>query len=287
MLTTTLTLTVYAHYHPHSDHFQMGDKIQVSVRKEEFNEWKERLVENKTYVMHNFNVFRNELQFKVCDHTYGMQFTAGTTLKQKEFPDIPENEYDFKKIGDILSGNYRTDLLIDIIGAFHKLIFSQTEASLKKIIFSLMDFRYKQDIKVIHKNGSGKFVFWDRQCVDIIDISAADLRNQMLAEGEDDPKAYILSLDFLLARTMTLRVKVQPSYKQSFVIRHSEDPNMIKTILDTMYISITADHDPDPIQVVTPAKRLSPDFDIDLLQSPIQNFTQLSSSKVAKHIKTK
>ncbi|KAF1872333.1 hypothetical protein Lal_00016631 [Lupinus albus] len=261
---------------------------------------------------------------------------------QKEFTDIPEKEYDFKFFGDILSGNYRTYLLIDIIGVFHKLIFSQTEASFKKIIFSLRDFsgdvinctlweshamkfmnyynnqpirepmiilltharvkegqgkysstvsnswceskilideeivnldiykqRYKLDIKVIHKNGSGKFVFWDRQYADIIGISTAHIRNQMLVEEEDDPKAYPLSLDFLLARTMALRVKVQPSYNQSFMIRLYEDPNLIKTILDTIGIlepiSITADHDPYHIQVVNLAKRLSSDFDINLL----------------------
>ncbi|KAE9614223.1 putative nucleic acid-binding protein [Lupinus albus] len=96
--------------------------------------------------------------------------------------------------------------------------------------------QYKLDIKVIHKNGSGKFVFWDRQYADIIGISTAHIRNQMLVEEEDDPKAYPLSLDFLLARTMALRVKVQPSYNQSFMIRLYEDPNLIKTILDTIGI---------------------------------------------------
>ncbi|KAF1877802.1 hypothetical protein Lal_00038111 [Lupinus albus] len=92
---------------------------------------------------------------------------------------------------------------------------------------------------------------------------------------------------------MALRVKVQPSYNQSSVIRLSEDPNLIKTILDQIVIfqptnsddmkaksdindsfqldsvsashiffykiytaksvSITADHDPDLLQVLTPA----------------------------------
>ncbi|KAF1889299.1 hypothetical protein Lal_00024622, partial [Lupinus albus] len=55
-------------------------------------------------------------------------------------------------------------------------------------------------------------------------------------EGEDDPKAFPLILDELLARTMALRVKVQPSYNQSSVIRHFEDPNLIKTILDQIVI---------------------------------------------------
>ncbi|CAL0305323.1 unnamed protein product [Lupinus luteus] len=329
--------------------------------------------------MHNFNVMKNDLQFKACDHLYRLQFTTGTTLKQREFPDIPKFEYDFTKFSDILAGNCRSDLLIDIIGAFDKLTYSQPKASLKKVVFTLKDFsgdvitctlweahamklisyydnkqigepmvillsncrvkegqgkypptvsnswsgskilidkeignidkykeryvdftlyvksiseisdltsseeitcvtvgtttmfvvgkqgwyydgctkctkktdvkdgpftckcgtynktstpRYKLDIKVCHQHGSGRFVFWDRQYADIIGISAYELKNQMLAEGEDDPKAFPLSLDELLARTMALRVKVQPSYNQSSVIRLSEDPNLIKKVLD-------------------------------------------------------
>ncbi|KAE9603804.1 putative nucleic acid-binding protein [Lupinus albus] len=357
----------YVQLPPKPGHLEMilmdskGDRIQVSVRKDQFNEWREHLVESSTYVMHNFNVMHNDIQFKACDHVYRMQFTAGTTLKQREFPDIPEWEYDFKKFGDILDGNGRNDLLIDIIGAFDKVIFSQTQGNLKKVVFSLKDFsgdfinytlweshatkfekhynnhcnvepmiilltharikegqgkyphsisnswcgskiligeeipnidkykqRYKLDIKVIHQHGSGRFVFWDCQCADIIGVSASDLRDQMVAEGEDDPKAFSLILDELLARTMALRVKVQPSYNQSSVIRLSEDPNLIKNILDQIVIFqsvyITADHDPDLLQVLTPAKRLSADIDVDLIQSPLYNSTQLSSSKVAKHI---
>ncbi|KAE9584759.1 hypothetical protein Lalb_Chr25g0281591 [Lupinus albus] len=119
-----------------------GDKIQVSVRKDEFNQWSQCFLENNTYVMHNFNVMRNDLQYKACDHVYRMQFTPGTTLKQREFPDIPELEYDFKKFSDILFGNFRSDLLIEVIGVFDKLIFSQTQSNLKKVIFTIKDFWY-------------------------------------------------------------------------------------------------------------------------------------------------
>ncbi|KAF1874419.1 hypothetical protein Lal_00029846 [Lupinus albus] len=234
----------YVQIPPKPGHLEMilmnskEDKIQVSVRNEEFNEWKERLVENKTYSC-------TILMILIC-----------------KYPPTVSNSWRGSKI---------------LIGE-------------EIINLDIYKQRYKLDIKVIHKNGSGKFVFWDRQCSDIIGIYAANLRNQMIAEGEDDPKAYTLSLDFLLARAMALRVKVQLSYNQLFVIRLSEDPNVIKTILDTIgiveSIYIIVDHYPDYIQVITPTKRLSLDFDIDLLQSSVQNFTQLSSSKVAKHIKT-
>ncbi|KAE9607670.1 putative nucleic acid-binding protein [Lupinus albus] len=50
-----------------------GDKIQVSDRKDEFNQWSQCLLENNnTYVMHIFNIMRNDLQYKVCDHVYRM-----------------------------------------------------------------------------------------------------------------------------------------------------------------------------------------------------------------------
>ncbi|KAE9617964.1 hypothetical protein Lalb_Chr03g0041121 [Lupinus albus] len=55
---------------------------------------------------------KTDLQYKACDHVYRMQFTPGTTLKQREFHDIPELEYDFKKFSDILSENFRADMLI-------------------------------------------------------------------------------------------------------------------------------------------------------------------------------
>ncbi|XP_019457533.1 PREDICTED: uncharacterized protein LOC109357934 [Lupinus angustifolius] len=118
-----------------------GDKIQVSVKKDEFNQWREYLVENNTYVMYNFNVFHNDLQFKACNHAYRMQFTVDTTLRDKEFPEIPQFEFVFKKFADILAGNFESDLLVDIIGAIDKMVFSQTQASLKKVIFNLKDSR--------------------------------------------------------------------------------------------------------------------------------------------------
>ncbi|KAF1872128.1 hypothetical protein Lal_00033782, partial [Lupinus albus] len=123
-----ITQLWYVQIPPKPGHLEMifmdskGDKIQ----------WSQSLLENKTYVMHNFNVLRNDLLFKACDHLFRMQFTAGTTLKQREFLDIPELEYDFKKFSDIISGNFWSDLLIDVIGVYDKLIFSQTQSNLKK-----------------------------------------------------------------------------------------------------------------------------------------------------------
>ncbi|KAF1897986.1 hypothetical protein Lal_00032748 [Lupinus albus] len=88
-----------------------GSKIQVYVRNEEFNVWKEQLVEYKTYVVHNFDVMLNDLQFKAYEHVYRMEFTTGTTLEQVFYPGIPHFEYDFKKFGQIIVDNVPTYLL--------------------------------------------------------------------------------------------------------------------------------------------------------------------------------
>ncbi|XP_019447264.1 PREDICTED: uncharacterized protein LOC109350489 [Lupinus angustifolius] len=235
--------------------------------------------------MHNFNVIHNDLQFKACDHAYRMQFSSGTTLKEMDFPDIPLFDDNFKNVGEILAGNFQTDLLVgkyppsvsnswcgskffinDEIPDFQNykdrfltlslscdtlsqgnnqlsqysnlsdddLFIYKVEVKTISEIAALTSTeeityvtvgtttmfivgkqgryydgcikctkktevkdgpftckcgtynlsstpRYKLDIKVIHQNGSGRFVFWDRQCAEIIGISACELRNQMVA----------------------------------------------------------------------------------------------------------
>ncbi|KAL6508619.1 hypothetical protein OROGR_023330 [Orobanche gracilis] len=460
----------YIQMPPKPDHLEMilmdskGDKIQVSIRKDDFTEWNGKLKEHHTYVMHNSHVVRNDLQYKTCEHAYRMQFTSGTTLKEKDLPDIPLYEFQFKSFSDILAGNCRTYLLVDSMGVVHEVNYSQPNANLKKVVFTMKDISgdlisctlweehaikfmnychskpidapiiiilthawikesqgkyppsvsnswygskllinedipdidkfkssfdanqncetssqrltqmsqysqlfeqerfmykaesktiyefnsltssekllvtvgttvmfiigkngwyyegcekcykkadlYKSEMKVVHKNGSGKFVFLDPQCVGMLGITTLGLKNQMRVEGEDDPKAFPLVLDMMLARTLALRVKVQPSYKQSSVINLSEDPNLIQVILDQLLIvedttsdigkgkyvdnhslhfetsfSGTADHDPDVLQAATPAKRVSIESAFDQEDSPQLHATQLSSTKVAKHMK--
>ncbi|KAE9604528.1 hypothetical protein Lalb_Chr11g0072791 [Lupinus albus] len=111
--------------------------------------------------MHNFNVLHNDLQFKACNHAYRMQFNANTTIKDRDFPDIPQCEYEFKKFGDILAENFQTDLLVDIVGAVEKMIFSQTQTTLKKVILNLRDSSGKTMVMILTharvKEGRGKY----------------------------------------------------------------------------------------------------------------------------------
>ncbi|KAE9604399.1 putative nucleic acid-binding protein [Lupinus albus] len=108
----------YVQMPPRSDHLDMilmdskGDKIQVFALNVGFNIWRHYLVEGKTYMIQNFYVIPNDLQFKSRHHLYRIQFHGSTTIGRIEYPAIPPTQYDFKKFPEILSGNFRTHLLI-------------------------------------------------------------------------------------------------------------------------------------------------------------------------------
>lgn len=87
-------------------------KIQLTVPTEELAEHKEKLELNKTYDMQNFRVLKNELVVKACAHPFRLVASGATIIMPKDFPEIHVAKYNFKDFGEILTGNYRTDLLI-------------------------------------------------------------------------------------------------------------------------------------------------------------------------------
>ena len=52
-----------------------GDAIHVVCKQDQLKSWKADLMENCTYVMHNFKVMKNDGQFRICDHQYKLVFT--------------------------------------------------------------------------------------------------------------------------------------------------------------------------------------------------------------------
>lgn len=116
-----------------------GDKIQVVVRKDEVETWKEKLFEGKTYFMHNFKVVSNEGQYRVCEHPFKLLFTSGTIIIESDVPSIPVCAYAFKDFGAVISGDYRQDLLVDFIGAVHNITYNGLKNIPRKIVFHLID----------------------------------------------------------------------------------------------------------------------------------------------------
>ena len=51
--------------------------------------WKANLKENSTYVMHNFKVFKDVGQFRVCKHEYKLFFIGVTVVREADLHELP------------------------------------------------------------------------------------------------------------------------------------------------------------------------------------------------------
>ena len=143
-----------------------SDNIQITVPNDELDEWKGKLVKNKTYEMMNFKVLKNDIVVKACTHPYRLAVTGATIIKEVDFPQISIVPMRFKDFGEILAGHYRTDLLTgkkienmygillivhiitmlclpvlaDVIGAFHEVTnTNQYNGRIKSVTFLLKD----------------------------------------------------------------------------------------------------------------------------------------------------
>lgn len=63
-------------------------------------------------MMHNFRVVPNDGQYKVCDHPFKQLFMGSTIARVVDVPDIPTNQYNFKDFHEILSEDFKCDLLV-------------------------------------------------------------------------------------------------------------------------------------------------------------------------------
>ena len=143
-----------------------SDNIQITVPNDELDEWKGKLVKNKTYEMMNFKVLKNDIVVKACTHPYRLAVTGATIIKEVDFPQISIVPMRFKDFSEILAGHYRTDLLTgkkienmygillivhiitmlclpvlaDVIGAFHEVTnTNQYNGRIKSVTFLLKD----------------------------------------------------------------------------------------------------------------------------------------------------
>ncbi|QCE06754.1 hypothetical protein DEO72_LG9g1768 [Vigna unguiculata] len=67
-------------------------------------------------------------------------------------------------------------------------------------------------------------------CTNLIGVSALELMNKMIEDGEDDPKCFPEDLDALLGCTLAFKVRVQPSNRSSSVMKASTNPETIASI---------------------------------------------------------
>ncbi|KEH37977.1 DUF223 domain protein [Medicago truncatula] len=87
-----------------------GDRIQVILPTEFKDKFKSRIAENATFTLQDFEVEKNDMTIKVTDH-----------------------QFSFKEFDEIKKGIVRPDVLIDVIGVFHELGYTQTVPGSRKI----------------------------------------------------------------------------------------------------------------------------------------------------------
>ncbi|KAK2447811.1 replication protein A 70 kDa DNA-binding subunit B [Trifolium repens] len=90
--------------------------------------------------------------------------------------------------------------------------------------------RYKLDVEVENLNVKASFVFWDRECAQILNQKAEHLRAKMIKDGINDPLDYPQDLDDIGGKTLAVKVKWQPNWKSGSVMAVIEDETFISNL---------------------------------------------------------
>ncbi|GAU40127.1 hypothetical protein TSUD_389770 [Trifolium subterraneum] len=93
-----------------------GDDIFVLVPNELKQKFENEIpiTFNNTYTMQNFQVTKNDDQFKPSHHEFKLRFTGGTLVDDVNLHQIADPVAKFKSFGDILNGDFREDYLYGI-----------------------------------------------------------------------------------------------------------------------------------------------------------------------------
>ncbi|KAL5148491.1 ATP-dependent DNA helicase PIF1 [Glycine soja] len=166
--------------------------------------------------------------------------------------------------------------------------------------------RYRLEVMINQGNESTKFLLWDRECSELIGQSADAVNKLKIEDGDVDLNASPQALDKLLGHELAFKIKVQPKFRNSAVLKCSADSSMINAVMDMLAdaetsskmdipvsdfnhsaqhesqsLSVTADHDSMLGLALTPTKRQTfQDFNIrDSSENDNSESTQVSSPK--------
>ncbi|KAK2403228.1 hypothetical protein P8452_09298 [Trifolium repens] len=122
---------------------KQGNDIQVIVPTNLKDHFKDALAENTTFTVQNFEVEKNNISLKCSSHPFKLVFNSCTLIQDLNVHKIPMPEYKFTDFADIKQGKARPDVVVDIIGVFHELGYTQTVPGNRKIQinFTLKDLK--------------------------------------------------------------------------------------------------------------------------------------------------
>ncbi|WJX81908.1 hypothetical protein P8452_64733 [Trifolium repens] len=121
--------------------------------------------------------------------------------------------------------------------------------------------KYKVEAEVRYEGHKAKFLFWDRECTDLIGKTASELQAIMLEAGAFDPHEYPLDLDKITGIELAFKVKIQAKGKLSSVLTLKDDPEIIQYLKDQLILTEI------PSQLSLPATNLGESS--QLLLTPI------------------
>ncbi|MCH81358.1 replication protein A1-like protein [Trifolium medium] len=93
-----------------------------------------------------------------------------------------------------------------------------------------INLRYKLDVEVESRGAKSTFVFWDRECNELIGKTAAQLHQEMVEDGVTNPLSYPMDVDKIERRNLAVRVKWQPLWKSFSVQAVKQDDAVFNDI---------------------------------------------------------
>ncbi|KAL5138401.1 Replication protein A DNA-binding subunit C [Glycine soja] len=94
--------------------------------------------------------------------------------------------------------------------------------------------RYRLKVMINEGNESTKFLLWDRECSELIGQSADAVNKLKIEDGDVDLNASPQALDKLLGHELAFKIKVQPKFRNSIVLKCSADPSLINVVMDML-----------------------------------------------------
>ncbi|XP_050877113.1 uncharacterized protein LOC127080866 [Lathyrus oleraceus] len=87
---------------------------------------------SNTYIVTNFLSLPNDLMFKTSEHQFIIRFTTGTSVSDVSKYKIARKKLNIKPFVDIITGKWKKDLLIDVIGLVEEIGYTQLTSGSKK-----------------------------------------------------------------------------------------------------------------------------------------------------------
>eukprot|EP00256_Glycine_max_P032621 XP_006577464.1 uncharacterized protein LOC102669384 [Glycine max] len=165
-----------------------------------------------------------------------------------------------------------------------------SKAEVKNIsqINAISEVMYRVEVMVNHKGEQTKFFIWDRECAQLIGQSADEVNRLKIEDGDVDLNASPQALDRLLGCFLAFKVKVQPRFRNSIVLKYSDESDLVNAVLDMLpdsepccKIENSILESTDPTELESQFVFVTTDHDRSMLDSsePIE----LESGNIAAH----